>query len=168
MTAKSPSHGEVAQRAMALHEAGHQITAVALGGRSKGVTLAGDSGRSFDSFDHLRFQPTERKYWTTLSNEIQVLLAGAGAVQIFYEEIDDDSDAYGSDDDEKALQPLLLELSGNEEISVALLRGRFEALVMNCLATRWEYVKILADRLTRLGTLSADEVAHLLQRMPRL
>jgi hypothetical protein len=168
MTAEPPSHRDFAQRAMALHEAGHQVTAVALGGRSKGAILVGDSGRSFDSFDHRRFHPTERKYWTTLSNEIQVLLAGACAVQLLYEEIDDDSDAYGSDDDEKALQPLLLELSANEKISVTVLRSRFEALVMNCLATRWDYVKVLADRLTRLGTLSADEIAHLLHKMPRL
>jgi hypothetical protein len=51
--------------------------------------------------------------------EINALLAGACAVQLLYEEIGDDSDAYGSDDDEKALQPLLLELSANEEISVS-------------------------------------------------
>jgi hypothetical protein len=50
--------------------------------------------------------------------EIKVLLAGACAVQLLYEEIGDASDEYGSDDDEKALQPLLLELSANEEISV--------------------------------------------------
>ena len=106
------SEAEIARRALAIHEAGHQVMAVALGVRSKGVELLEDSGRSFDGLNRRRYHPSEGQYWHLLQKEIQILLAGECAVQLFYEELGDGSNAYGSDEDRVEFQLLARELSG--------------------------------------------------------
>jgi len=158
---------EIGRRAMAVHEAGHQVMAVALSVTSKGVILAGDRGRSFDALSRHGLDPSEMRYWALLRKEIQILLAGEWAVRIFYDKIGDSSEAYGSEADRTALGYLVSELSTQEEVPKYILLQQHEDMVFASLRARWRYVERVADSLLTLGSLTGYDVEELLLEMPK-
>ncbi|MBL0422388.1 hypothetical protein JI739_18715 [Ramlibacter sp. AW1] len=151
---------------MAIHEAGHQVVAVAVRVRSRGVSLSGDYGQSRDGLNRHLYEPEEARYWELLKKEIQILLAGEWAVRIFYDRAKEDSDAYGSENDWKVLGPLLRELSEDSDVPVFALQERHESAVLNCLTDRWCFVERLAGELLETENLSGEQVTALLQDMP--
>lgn len=152
----------------AIHEAGHQVMNVALTGRAGQVEIFRDSGRSYDSSVHIRYDEFHPRYWQVLAEEIQILIAGERAVRQLPGMSDASVEQCGAVADRAALEPLLKKFADHEGRSSRELQWQFEEVADRCLTERWPFVERLASALTVEDVVFANRVAQLLRGIPSL
>jgi len=152
----------------AIHEAGHQVMNVALGGREGQIEVFRDSGRSYDSSLHTRHDECDPRHWQVLAEEIQVLIAGECAVRLLSGMSDASIEECGAVPDRAKLEPLLQKLAVHRGLSSRALQLQSEAVVTRCLAERWPFIERLANVLAEEDVVFGKRVAQLLRGMPRL
>ena len=155
---------QILDRALAYHEAGHQVIAHALGVAASGIELHSTGGHAHDGLPAGTYtaEIMTAADRTHCRRKILILVAGEVAERLLYEEEGWTADQFWSVADHQMVRDHLHAVFGHEDPPTELHPLTLIPLAEQILLREWKKVGCIARALLLSQSLTADEVRYLL------